>query len=277
MQWRRHIIVRIALIVLATLTWGAPARADIELSPLRHVITRDARSATFTVSNPSSRIVDARISWVDLSATAQGYEPAEPKARAVLSAAPYLTVSPAHFRLEPGARTTVTVALKKGTRIPRGERRSHLLFETAAARTSIRKASQNGMQIDIGVGVSAPVLLRNGARTSAEIDDARLIRTDDGAIALVTSIRSKGAISPYGRLVAAYRTENKMDDAPAPWRILGERANVAGYLDVRKREFEIPLGVSELSGGELELRYEGAAEFSGRRFDARIFKIEPAQ
>jgi len=261
------------LVVLWAFLTIAPAYGDIALSPLRQVISKQAPAAAFTISNPSSHILEGRVSWVDLAATATGYAPAAAAQRPSLSAAPYLTVAPAHFRLEPGARINVEVRLKKGVKIPRGERRSHLLFEAAAARTSIRKASDNGLQIDISLGVSAPVILRNGGKASAAIRDTRLLRDESGLLVLETTIDPRGDISPYGRIIVRHRPF----DGGAGESVLGVRENVAGFLDGPGRRFEIPLGRDRLTPGELEIRYEGRAEFAGRLFDRRVFDVAPSQ
>lgn len=259
-----------AAVCLAVLA-PAGARADIELSPLRQVLTDKSRKATFSVSNPSSRILDARVTWIDMTATPSGYGPAGPRERAALSAAPYLTVSPAQFRLEPGARMTVTVKLRDGAAPPPGERRSHLLIETAAARTAIRKAGNQGLEVDIGVGVSAPVLLRGAGRASASIGETKLLRDSEGLLLIATSIVPEGTISTYGRVAAHFRPEGSNE----PAKLLGVRENVAGFVDAELRQVEIPFGFFTLGAGALTLRYEGADEFEGRLFDEREFDIAP--
>jgi len=262
----------IALIGLFLAT-PVPAFADIELSPLRQVITAEAPHAVFTVSNPSSRILEGRVSWIDLSATQTGYTPAAIEVRAGLSAAPYLTVSPAQFRLEPGARIQIRVNLKDGVTAPRGERRSHLLIETAAARTLIRKASASGLQTDISLGVSAPVILRRGAKAVAKLGETKLLRDKNGMLLLETTVEPGGAISTYGSVVVTYAAAGSRE-API---VLGRRDNVAGYLDAGHRRLEIPLNKTVLAPGELQVRYLGGAEFEGRVFDQRGFDIAPAQ
>lgn len=257
--------------VFSAILAPASAAADIELSPLRQVITAETREATFSVSNPSARILDGRVTWIDMTATETGYAPAKAETRATLSAAPYLTVSPAQFRLEPGARIAVTVTLKDGVAPPAGERRSHLLIETGAARTAIRKAGGQGLEVDIGVGVSAPVLLRGDGRASAEIGETKLLRDSEGMLLISTSIAPKGEISTYGRVTAHFKAKES-DDPP---RLLGARENVAGFVDAETRLVEIPFGFFSLGAGELTLRYEGAAEFKGRLFDRREFDIAP--
>ncbi len=249
----------------------AGARADIVLSPLRTVLTAETREGAFTISNPTRRILDGRVSWIDLSATAAGYEPAASEVRAGLSAAPYLSVSPAQFRLKPGERVTVTVKLRDGIAPPPGEKRSHLLIETGAARTLIRKAS-NGLQADIGAGVSAPVIVRGDGAASATIGETKLLRDSEGRLLLSAAITPHGSHSAYGRLKATFTPK---DPRASTSGVLGVRENVAGYLDTEKRIVEIPLDRFSLGEGELTLLYEGAGEYEGRLFDKRSFDIAP--
>ncbi|MFC2953792.1 molecular chaperone [Marinicaulis aureus] len=260
-----------ALLSALTLALTIPAAsADMGLSPLRQVLSEDHPAAEFTVSNPSDRIMDARVSWTDLAATETGYDPATPSLRAELSAAPWLVVSPANFRLKPGARQKVRVEIRKGAKLPKGERRSHLLIETEASRSALRKAS-TGLQVDVSLGLSAPVILRNSGKAGAKITDVHLLRDDDGLLMLETSIEPKGDWSSFGRLIVTYTPEGGEKE------LLGLRDNVAGYTDVALRKVTIPFGYVSLGAGELLVRYEGAAEFAGMTFDERAFDIAPPE
>ncbi|MEO1136588.1 MAG: hypothetical protein AAFW68_08270 [Pseudomonadota bacterium] len=247
------------------------AKADMGLAPLRHILSPQQPTAEFTVSNPSDRIIDGRVSWIDLAANETGYETAPAQLRARLSAAPYLVLSPAQFRLKPGARQTITVKIKKGARIPKGERRSHLLIETEASRTPIRKASNPGLQVDVGLGISAPVLLRNKGKADAKIEKVRLLRDDEGLLMLETQIAPKGDWSSYGRLVVTFIPDDGERE------LLGVRNNVAGFTDAQSRKVTIPFGFVSLNAGELTVRYEGAAEFEGMVFDERAYDIAPPE
>ncbi len=263
-------MIKAVAFLFITILAASPARADIELSPLRQVLTNKTRTASFTLSNPSTRILDGRVTWVDLSATQTGYTPADAQTRSGLSAAPYLTLTPAQFRLEPGARIEVTVRLKDGVRPPAGERRSHLLVETDAARTLIRKAS-SGLQADIAVGVSVPVLLRGKGRGSAVLSETKLLRDSDGLLLISAAVEPSGVHSTYGRLTATFLRA----EPGAKSELLGVRDNVAGYPDTPQRLIDIPLGFFSLGEGELTLRYEGGGEYAGRVFDERAFTITP--
>ncbi|MBB5518961.1 hypothetical protein [Amphiplicatus metriothermophilus] len=247
------------------------AGAEITLTPLRQVVTAEAPVATYRVSNPSERVVEGRVDWLDLAATETAFAPASDAMRPGLSAAPYLEVSPAFFRLEPGAATTVRVSLRKGARPPAGERRSHLLIQTEAARTPLRKAG-SGLELDIGLGVSTPVILRTGqGQARAAIGETRLLRDANGLLELETTLVPEGEFSAYGAIVLAFA------EAGAPASVIAEADNIAAYLDAGKRRVTIPLGARRLPAGVLEIRYEGRAEYQGRLFDRRAFNIAPPE
>lgn len=258
---------RNALVAAALLSAG-PACADMGLSPLRTVLTPDRREAVFVVSNPSDHIMEGRVSWIDFAAAEDGYAPATPELREALSAAPFLVLSPARFRLQPGARQDITVRVREGAILPPGERRSHLLVETQAERSPIRKAG-GGLPVDVGLGVSAPVILRNGGEARARIGETRLLRADDGMLVLKTAIVPEGDASAYGRVTAWFTA------AEGETAILNERGNIAGFTDAASRIVELPLGSVSLPAGELRIRYEGEAEYDGVLFAERAFEIAP--
>lgn len=69
-----------ALAAAATLV--GLANAEILVAPLRQVITAKEPVVRYRVSNPSARILEARVDWIDLTATPEGYAPADAAARA---------------------------------------------------------------------------------------------------------------------------------------------------------------------------------------------------
>lgn len=247
-----------------------PARsAEFAIAPLRRVLTEEARDATFVVSNPSDRPLKARIDLIDFAATETGYRPATPGERAAGSAAPYLTLSPAYVTIDPGRSTEINVRVKKGARIPAGERRSHLLVETDAVRSPLLKAG--GLAADIGLSITVPVVLRGGARgpAQARLGDTRLARAPDGALELQTAIEPVGRYSAYGALtVKFYESETGRE------RDLGSVRNVAAWIGVRRRRYVVPLGVPRLPAGRLVVAYVGADEYEGAVIATREFSIQ---
>lgn len=260
--------MRAAFLILLGLVASLPARAEISLTPLRQVITEAAPVATYRLSNPSRRIVEGRVSWIDMTATETGYAPASAGDRERLSAAPYLTVWPAFFKLEPGGSAVVTVAARDRNAIPAGERRSHLLIETGAARTPLRRAG--GLELDIGLGVSTPVVLRGGeGEARAEIGDTKLLRDSGGLLELSTTITPRGEYSAYGRIELRL---TPFDGEPIELAALD---NAAAWRDAGKRRFVLPLNLNYLPPGVLEITYRGRDEFEGRVFASRSFEVAP--
>ena len=257
---------------LAAFALAGQALADMAVSPLRAVLDNETREARFIVSNPTSRILDGRASWIDLAATPTGYQNADSTARPKLSAAPWFTLQPAHFRLEPGARVEITVRVKDGAEPPDGERRSHLLIETAAGRTLMRKASDKGLQVDIDAGISVPVILRGAGSADAQIAETKLLRDSDGLLLLSTAIEPDGGHSAFGRLTATFDPTYGEQS-----QTLAIRENIAIYPDTDMRLYELPLGFFSLGAGKLTLLYEGTAEYEGRLFDERRYEIAPPE
>lgn len=250
--------------------WLAPASAEIIVSPLRQVISRENPAVTYEITNTSNRILDGRVGWVDLAATETGYAEASPALRADLSAAPYLVVSPARLRLEPGKRAKVTIQLKRGVSSPLGERRSHLLIETTPVRTPLRRTG-GGLEADVELGVSIPVLLRSGTAIPAvSFSQTRLVRDAEGLLEIETVLLRSGRYSAFGALTAAMEYGGERS-------VIAEIRNVALHVDAEKRRIAIPLGIDILPPGRLTLHYTGDAEFAGHAFATKTFEIAPPQ
>lgn len=254
----------------AALLAAQGAAAELLVAPLRQVITAKTPVARYQISNPSDRFVDARVGWIDLSATPDGYVTASASARPDLSAAPWLVVSPARLRLEPGARAEVVVRLKKGAAIPAGERRSHLLIETSPARTPLRRASA-GLEADVGLGVSTPVILRGGyAAPAVGFDQSKLVRDDHGALVFETTLKSAGRYSAYGTIEAILVSGDRKER-------IARIANIAVYPDAGARRLALPLGREHLPGGMLRVTFTGDGETGGRALAEKSFEIGPPE
>ena len=244
------------------------ASAELLVAPLRQVITAKEPVGRYRVSNPSDRIVEARIDWIDLLATPDGYAPAGAADRARISAAPYLIVSPARLRLEPGGHAEVVVRLKKGVSIPAGERRSHLIVQTTPARTPLRRAS-TGLEVDVGLGVSTPVILRSGYATPAlSFERSKLVRDANGALGFETTLKGAGKYSAYGRIEAQLESAGRST-------ILATAANVAVYPDSGARMLTLPLAVEALPAGRMTVTYFSVGDGREEPLASKTFEIAP--
>jgi hypothetical protein len=257
--------------LLAALLAPLSASAQIIVSPLRQTIDPARPEAHYAIVNPTNRILVARVRWIDLESTIDGYAAATGDHRAAYSAAPFLVVSPSTLRLEPGARDEITVRLKARKTAPPGERRSHLLIETDAARTPIRKAG-GGLEVDIGTGVSTPVIVRGGPPSPPAVafGPSKLVRMDDGRLALEVRLQRTGGYSAFGRLSATVSANGQS-------RRVGSLSNVAVYPDAHERLVRLPLDRSALPAGVLKVVYEGEAEYAGLVFAEKKFDVAPAE
>jgi len=258
-------------VIAAALFAATPAAGQLLVSPLRQTIDPAHPRAEYEIANPSNRILVVRVRWIDLAATAEGYAPASPAHRAANSAAPFLVVSPSTLRLEPGARGRIEVRLNKSASAPAGERRSHLMIAIDAARTPIRKAG-GGLEVDIGAGITTPVILRSGpaAPPTAAFGPSKLVRLEDGELALEARLQRAGAFSAYGRLEASITESGKT-------KRVGSLSNVALYPDAPERVVRLPLNRTVLPAGVLKVTYEGEAEFAGVLFAEKRFDIAPPE
>lgn len=256
--------------IAAILIAAPPAAAQLIVSPLRQTIDQAHPEAVYEIVNPSNRILVARVRWIDLASTGAGYATASPEHRALHSAAPYLVVSPSTLRLEPGARGRLMVRLKSPKGAPPGERRSHLMIEIDAARTPIRKAG--GLEVDIGTGITTPVIVRGGplVAPSVEFGASRLVRMEDGMLALEARLQRSGAFSAYGALRATVAAGGKTTT-------VGSLSNVALYPDAAERIVILPLNRPVLPGGVLKVTYAGEAEYAGTLFAEKRFDIAPPE
>lgn len=245
----------------------------VDLAPLRQVITAESPHREFTVSNSTDRILTASASWLHLSASEDGYKPTPVNARAALAAAPWLIMTPAQFTLAPGERQIIQISLKPGAIPPAGERRSHLLIEAGAERTPMRRTSNSGLQVDIGVGISAPVILRGAGKADATMKDAKLLRDANGDLEIELFVTPKKSHSTYGAIAATF----KADDDDGVGETLAFVDNVAGYPDTKRRRVSLAFGRRKLGSGVLTLRYIGTEEYAGRIFHEREFAIEPSR
>ncbi|MEM6415554.1 MAG: hypothetical protein AAF720_12960 [Pseudomonadota bacterium] len=261
------------------------ASAEIGVSPLRALLTPNSSLKEIRISNPSDRIIELRVSWTDLNATNDGYAPIPIEMRETLSAAPFLSVSPAFFRLEPGADAKVTISINKSAlknELNQNsnryiERRSHLLFSSSAARTPLRKAG-GGLQADLGLSISIPIHLRFGTakikqgekRMRAEFSASQLVREDDGTLSIETDVIREGPFSIFGKLDAEFQAKGVRRAKP---QALGSMDNATIHIENKRRRFRVRLNREELPAGVLTLRYVGRGEYSGRIFNEKVFSI----
>ncbi len=255
------------------------AKAEITMSPLRGVIHKNNPTLTFIVSNPTQRLLDTRVSLIDLKAGETGYQSPTPSEREAISAAPWLIISPVAFSLEPGERRKITVTLRAGRPLPRLEKRSHLYVESGPARTNIHRINlegQSGLGLDASFAISVPILLRdNGVLTTTpdvHFESTELTRNQSGELILKTAL--KGNLIKHSLTGEILITHDSKKNNPGEHpKTISRLDNVALYTDNHNRKIEIPLGRDDLPPGLLSITYQGRAEYESQIFTVKKFEI----
>lgn len=248
----------------------SPAQSQ-SIYPLRGVISPDAQQQTFTISNPSEHTRDITVSWLELSAQANGtYEPTAPALVAGRNASSYLTVTPARFVLLPGTTQTVTVRLSGEKPFPKRERRSHLLVRSSPA-PHLLKRTTGKLPVDMVTGVSVPVFVTDDTSLGhVTIHKVGLSRLMDGGLSATVELERTGTTTVYG----AVRVVGRLTPESAP-QTLVVRENVAVFSETPERNVTIPLGLATLPAGQLEVIFEGRGKHRGKTLARRIFNVGP--
>jgi hypothetical protein len=219
------------------------ASAQLMVHPTRVVLDDDRRAAQLEVINSSTEPATYRLSLVNRRMSEDGkFLPVDEPQPGERFADPMLRYSPRHITLAPGTSQVVRILLRKPADLATGEYRSHLLFakQPDPAETGANSGAATGDDIDIAlnalVGVSIPVIVREGA-TSAELSIAKLVlETDTGSPVAAMELHRSGNQSVYGDLVASFSPSKG-----GPPRIVGRAGGVAVYAPNALRRVRLRL------------------------------------
>lgn len=248
----------LALLVAFGLFAGT-ARAQLMVHPTRIVLDEKQRSAQLEIINNSNETATYRVLLVNRRMNEGGQlSAADSPSPDDRFADAMLRYSPRHVTLAPGASQVVRVLLSRPAGLADGEYRSHLLFARQADEQDAVPAQDRGQDIGITlnalVGVSIPVIVRQGATTATvALTDLDFVRAASGAPTSVAfTLRRTGNQSVYGDLVATF--------TPADGRtqIVGKAGGVAVYTPNALRRVRLaldpPAGLA-LSNGTLTVSY----------------------
>jgi P pilus assembly chaperone PapD len=260
---------RSVLLWLALVMPGA-AGADLLVYPTRLVFEGNERAAQLDLHNNGKDTATYRISIVNRRMTETGSIVDAPQAGpGELFAEPMLRFSPRQVVLAPGATQTVRLSVRRPAGLADGEYRSHLHFEPVAETggrqnlETLAKPGELGVQLQMLVGVSIPVIVRHGA-TSAKVTLSELALakgTGERAPALAFVLHRTGNRSVHGDLGATFTPHGGSEQA------VGKAAGVAVYtpnpLRRGRLELQVPAGLA-LARGTLRLTYRERPEAGGR-------------
>jgi hypothetical protein len=206
-RFRKLIFAFTALILIAPAADAASPRVDI--SPTRLVIEARERSAELTIVNAFSDLGTYRVQLISNRMKPEGgytrlddvpldaaYDPKE-----------YVRVTPRQFSLETRGVQRVRLSVRRPEGLPDGDYRFHVLLVRLADAASVQTLKQGEREILIGsnIGVSIPVIVRQGAYDGdIEIENAEILGTAETPVIKMRLKRISSAPRDIFGLVQIY-------------------------------------------------------------------------
>jgi P pilus assembly chaperone PapD len=271
------------LVMGAFLLAAAPAKADLMIAPLRVVFKNRDRSAIVSIINTSVHVNTYRVGWEVMRAGADGkYVRVKTDDKDPFSFNKMVIFSPRQVVINPGEHQVVRLSLRRPADLPPGEYRAHLMFTRLPpdksrknardeGRTGIKKKGA-GTTLDINLGFSIPVIVRNGSDdTHVELSQPKFEMVTSGKkIEPVLSLsldRVSGVFSTYGSVRVFWKQPGKEE------RRVGILNNVALYPEMKHRDLKVSLMELGIKGGTIRVVYEGKYESQGVIWDEKTFPV----
>lgn len=267
------------LLALATLVLASQAHADLMVFPTRIVFEKNMRAAQLELINNGKEPATYRITIVNKRMSEFGqFSPADPALPGELFANDLLRYSPRQVVLLPGAGQTIRISLRKPADLPAGEYRSHLQFDRVAQAASASidatgaRPDELGVQLKTLVGVSIPLIVRQGETTSSvTLSGLELPRAPADQPTLLAAVLNRtGNRSVYGDLGATFTPQGGATQE------VGKAGGVAVYspnpLRRVKLELRPPAGVV-LARGTLRLSYRERPEAGGKLLAEAVLEL----
>jgi P pilus assembly chaperone PapD len=273
-------VTRLAVGLIASGVVAAPLFAQVALTPTRLVFDRPGRTLALYVTNTDTtehsydlvlgdRVMTPAGEVVAVSGAQQDAKVAEVASR-LQTALPYLLVTPQRVTV-PAGRSQVVRVRYTGPVDAIAERRTHLTVSAipspnaGATAEQLLGEGQFSMRINVAVGVSIPVVARNGrADVRAELAEAKLQSADVAAEAgapaqkvstLSLELRRLGSHSLYGNL----------EVRGAGGAVLGGLSGVGVYPEIAARMVKLPLSRAPRAGEALTVNFIDGQDQVGRR------------
>ncbi len=267
---------RRAALVLAlavpTLTWTAPAQAELMIFPTRLVLNNADRSAQVELVNRDTKSATYRVSIIyrRMTETGELVEAAPPPAGEQVADS-MLYYTPRLVTLKPGESQIVRVMVRRPANLAAGEYRSHIQFDrlpdiedasNIETATVTNQATTASIRLTALVGASIPVIIRQGkTEATVTLDNVAFVPgSGDSGPSLTFEMTRQGNRSVYGDIVATY------EPAAGKPVELGNVSGVAVYVPNPVRRARLPLTVPSgvvLKGGSIVLRYNHSVPEGG--------------
>ncbi len=236
------------------------AQGDLMIMPKRLVFDGSQRSQEINLANSGSDSATYAISIVQYKMTESGnFEEITVPEEEQRFATDFLRYYPRQVVLGPNEAQTVRLQLTRTGNLEQGEYRSHIYFRAVEKQTALGEEDPNeaeGISINIKTvfGISIPVIIRQGASTTAiELSELELNRDPENPV-LSLVLNRTGNMSVYGELSVQHISPEGLKTE------IGKVKGLAVYTPNTKRDFAFELRNTrevDLNSGILEISYSG--------------------
>lgn len=268
------------LFVLTVLLWSSWAQANLLISPTRVVFSDKERSENVVIINQGAATATYRVEMVinkqDASGGYERLERQKDNLSGLFLADDMIRFSPRQVTLEPGARQTIRMSLRKPDNLAKGEYRAHLGFIQLPDAVALdRDPNASRMQVFMLTSFTIPVQVWQGsvdvkasiksAAITAEVDEPSKPNQKQWGVKVV--LNRTGTFSSFGKLNIYWKP-----NAQSEYGLLNFIDNASLYREVNTREITVSLGQDKPMSGYYKVEYEGAKELSKQIFDRYEFQ-----
>ncbi|MFT4731647.1 MAG: fimbrial chaperone protein [Gammaproteobacteria bacterium] len=259
------------------LSFFTSAQANLLVTPKRIVFDERERTQQVVLINASNQRRSYRLEWVEQKQIDGGAYRLlkEEDAQGRKKASDIMRFSPRQVRLGPGERQVVKILARRKANMEPGEYRSHLLFSALPLETEASNDMVDGMSMKLNVLVSysIPVMLNvNYKSPQIFVSDVQVNEQpekDNKFADVIVTLNKTGNYSTYGKVKAYFKADNQDS-----FKEVGLLNGVSIFAEANVYIANLTWSdAPEARRGELKIRYEGDAEFSGTTFTEEVLSI----
>jgi fimbrial chaperone protein len=265
------------LLVGILLSFFTFVQANLLVTPKRIVFDERDRTHQVVLINASNQTRSYRLEWVEQQQIDGGAYRLlkEEEAQGRKKASDIMRFSPRQVRLGPGERQIVKILARRSAKMAPGEYRSHLLFSALPpeSETSDEPVDGMSMKLNVLVSYSIPVMLNVNYKTpQISVSDVQVNEQpekDNKFANIIVVLNKTGNYSTYGKVKAYFKADNQDS-----FKEVGLLNGVSIFSETNVYNANLTwLEAPEARRGELKIRYEGDAEFSGTTFTEKVVSI----